>query len=184
MNPRRAARGKRRAGWQLTELSMVLAVLAIVSVAATRVIVGLMSIESRSGQALQDATILDHLGRQWRDDLHKARSATISPDAASIQLQLEDGSEASYRIAGDKLSREQTRAGNKSPARELFAATARGWQFDREGEGRIIAILREHAPRTLMATGQSASPSQVDRIEGAVGTLVEQARSGAEGESP
>ncbi|QDT56262.1 hypothetical protein Pan44_43140 [Caulifigura coniformis] len=184
MSPHRSVRRRRRAGWQLTELSMVLAVLAIVVVAATRVIVGLMSIESRSGQALQDATILERLGRQWRDDLHRAQSATISPDAASIEMRLDDGSETRYLIAGKKLTREQTRTGGKPPARELFAASARGWQFDREGNGAIIALLREHAPYALTATGQSATPSKVDRIEGAVGMLMPRADSAAEGDSP
>src|SRR5688572_3057923 len=92
-----ARKRHRRQGWQLVELSMVLALFAIVGGAATRVIVGLMAIESRSGQALQDAEILNRLGRQWREDLHRASSAVIGGNGKSLQIDLVSGARVTYQ---------------------------------------------------------------------------------------
>ena len=103
----RPPRHSKRAGWQLIELSFVLGAFGLISVAATRLIIGLMAIENRSGREVQDGAILNRLSQQWRDDLHRASSATVSNDAASLQLDLAAGRVVEYRIAGDKLSREQ-----------------------------------------------------------------------------
>jgi type II secretory pathway component PulJ len=166
---------KRRGGWQLVELSMVLALFAIVGAAATRVIVGLMAIENRSGQALQDAEILNHLGRQWREDLHRATSSTVRGDGKSVQLRLEGEANVTYQVVGEKLTRQKTGPGQRTPARETFAASARGWRFEQVNDGRIISVLREHVLVGLMRTPNPTGPVMVDRIEGVIGTLTEPA---------
>ncbi|HVJ69363.1 MAG TPA: hypothetical protein VM510_15365 [Caulifigura sp.] len=161
----------RRSGWQLIELSMVLAVLAMISVAATRAIIALMAIENRSGQALQDADVLARLGQAWRTDLHRSRAANLSNDGESLELQQPAGVNVRYRIKGSELMREQSAPAQRLTSRESFAASARSWRFETADEGRLYAVVRESAPLSLTGHGSGVSPSVVDRIEGALSTL-------------
>lgn len=162
---------QRRAGWQLIELSMVIAVLAIISVSATRAIIALMAVENRSGQALQEAEVLTRLGQSWRSDLHRATSATVSGDGASIELRQPTGPTITYRIHDRQLTREEPTPNRRSPARETFAVSARAWQFEAPGDGRPFVIVRESAPMNLTGHGDVASPPVIDRIEAALATL-------------
>ena len=181
----RTIRTGRRGGWQLVELSFVLGILAIVSVVATRLLLGLMSIENRAGREVQEAAIFDRLAEQWREDLHRASSATLSQDAASLQLALAAGTQVEYRIAGDKLTREQRESGGRMPAREGYVVAARKWRFDRSDDGRTMKLVRESAPEALIRGGGSAAPSRVDTIEGALGLLAGPAiHPAAEGGAP
>jgi hypothetical protein len=154
------------------ELSFVLGVLAIVTVVATRLLMGLLSIENRSGREVQEAAILNRLGQQWREDLHRASSVTVSEDAASLQLALGAGTEVEYRIAGDKLTREQREHNRRAPAREAYSVAARKWAFERSDDGRTMSLVRESSPNALIRSGDSAAPSRVDNFEAAIGVLV------------
>jgi hypothetical protein len=178
----RRPRLPKRAGWQLVELSFVLGAFAIISVAATRLIIGLMAIENRAGREVQDAAILDRLGDQWREDLHRASSATISNDAASLQLDFTAGKHVEYRIDGNKLAREQRDDSHRVTAREAYTVAARNWRFDRSSDGRMMTLVREFAPDALIKGGRAAVPSRVDTIEGAIGLLTR--ASAPEGASP
>jgi hypothetical protein len=167
----RPRRTTNRAGWQLIELSFVLGAFALISVTATRLIVGLMTIERSAGREVQEGAILNRLAQQWREDLHRASSATVSNDDASLQLDLTAGKHVEYRINGDQLTREQRDQTRRTPARESYSVTARKWRFDRSEEGQIITLVCESPPPAIIRSGGSAAPSRVDSIEGAIGIL-------------
>lgn len=173
-----------RPGWQLIELSIVLAVLAIISVAATRTIIALMAIESRSGQALQDAEILERLGQQWRSDLHRAIEVTVADNGTRIEIRQLDATTVTYRASGHRLSREESEAGRRTPSRETFAASARTWRFEESNNGRLVTVVRESAPPMLMGAGVDVTPSKVDRIDAVRGTLAIGPKPAVEGGSP
>ncbi len=160
-----------RPGWQLIELSIVLAVLAIISVVATRTIIALMAIESRSGQALQDAEVLERLGQQWRSDLHRATEVTVAENGTRIEIRQLDAATVTYRTSGRRLSREEADARRRTPSRETFAASARTWRFEESDNGRLVTMVRESAPLMLMGAGANVTPSKVDRIDAVRGTF-------------
>jgi hypothetical protein len=168
----RSSRNTPRAGWQLIELSFVLGALALISVTATRLIVGLLAIESRCGRDVQEGAILDRLAQQWRADLHRTSAATLSEDSASLHLVLAADVRVDYRISGGTLSREQRDSSRGSLARETYPVAARRWRFDRSSDGRTLKLVRESAPALLLGgAGGSTAPSRVDAIESAIGVL-------------
>jgi hypothetical protein len=178
-------RNHRRSGWQLVELSFVISVFALIAVCATRLIVGLMAIENRAGSEVQDTAILDRLAEQWRADLHRATAVEISHDSTSLQFDLTPDTRVEYRIDGDKLTRQQSRRGQKPYARETYLAAARRWRFEQSQEGRDVTLIRESAPHAILRAGNSPGPSKVDSIQAAVGLLTNSSDGRSpEGESP
>ena len=173
-----------RAGWQLLELSMVIAVMGMICVAGTRVIFALMAIENRSGEALHNADVLERLGRQWRSDLHEARQADISNEGQMLSLVFEDGKQVTYKTNDGRLVREEPIPKRREPATETYTATARKWRFEKDDKAGLVSIVRESAPTLLVGVGSDASPSRVDRIEGAIGTLTTRSQSPVPGASP
>jgi len=160
-----------RSGWQLVELSFVLGVFAIITVGATRLIVGLMTIENSSGRELQETAILDRLAAKWRDDLHRATSATVSADSRSLRLDTAPGSHVEYRIDGDTLVRLRSREGKRTPDREAYAVAARRWRFEPSVDGRLMTLVRESAPPGILQHTNAPGPSQTDVFQAAIGLL-------------
>jgi hypothetical protein len=158
-----------RSGWQLIELSMVIAVMAMISVLATKLIIVLMAIETRSGQSFQDTATLARLGEQWRSDLHRSSEATIAGDGKTCALQQANGETVLWTIDGVYLRREQRAAGRKKPLRETYSASARDWQFAKTG--RLFSLVREFGPPQVTGPGAASAPSMTERIEAAQGTL-------------
>ena len=158
-----------RSGWQLIELSMVVAVMAMISVLATKLIVVLMAAETRSGQTFQDTAVLARLGEQWRSDLHRTAEATIAGDGKTCALQQANGETVLWTIDGAQLRREQRRAGGKKPQREAYSASARRWQFAKSG--RLFSLVREFGPPQVTGPGAASSPSMTERIDAAQGAL-------------
>ncbi len=183
MTPRRPrSPARKRGGWQLFELSMVLAVLGMISIAATRTIVALMGIENRSGQSLQDSQILQRMGQQWRADLHRATAVRLAENDQTLEIQLPEA-QVTWRIADSRLSRQQSAAGRKATSRESYPAAARQWRFEIDGVRDVAAVIRESAPLMLTGSTPDVSPSRVDRIESAMGSLSPLGMSGRK-ESP
>jgi hypothetical protein len=160
-----------RGGWQLVELSMVITVLGMISVASTRMVIGLMAIETRAGQSLNDAETLKRLGDAWRTDIHQATRASLAADGNTFTIDLADGRRVTYRINAATLTREEPSPRRRAPARDAFSASARAWRFEKEDASGIVAVVRESAPFTLVGIGAGASPSRTDRIEAAFGVL-------------
>jgi hypothetical protein len=167
---RRPASKTTRGGWQLIELSMVISVLAMLTVATTKAIMGLMSIEARAGEDLHNAESLARLTSQWREDAHRATNAAVVGD--KVIFSQHGDVIATYTVSGGTLTREAPVSFRRRPASQTWQGLARQWTFEIAEDGRLASIVQQASPALLSAAGAHTAPPRSARIDAALGLLL------------
>jgi type II secretory pathway pseudopilin PulG len=152
---------KRRDGHTLVELLAVIAVAsAIVGVAVTT-LHSVLEAEATARQRLQVRTAVARLARQFRHDVHAARTLTrVNQGTAAAgtewQFQMEPGQTVRYRLEDGRLIRTETAAGEIRGRDVFFLPDERGAVIEPPSEAARIATLRISPHRPSAASGRQA----------------------------
>jgi len=112
----------------LIEMVLVVGATSIVLGVCASTLVGLFRIDRAGRTAVNDATTLSRLARQFRQDVRAAGGAKRlgdRPTKAGLELTRADGETVVYRVDGNRLVREDRR-GDQVGARESYATERLG----------------------------------------------------------
>jgi type II secretory pathway pseudopilin PulG len=158
-------KGRPRRGYTLIEMVIVIGAAMLIMGLVGSLLGALFKVERGSRAAVNDATTVSRLARQFREDVHASESLkTTTPKPSGIGLELIgiDGATTAYLVDGGRLIREASREG-KVRAREAYAIERLGpLTFGVEGK-RAWLILARHVEE-----GAGVSRPEV-RVEATVG---------------
>jgi len=166
---------RKRAGWTLLEIALVLPLMALLLSASVMLLTTLFRSQQSLRNDLHAESTRARLAVQLRTDAHEALSAKCdSPQRCNFTR--EGGETVHYEITETALHRE-LRKENAVLAREAFPLTRSRAAFSLD-EARELPLVRltiqaEAEPRKYASAARSAT------WEGAVGTLHRQRRSAA-----
>lgn len=147
-----------RGGWQLIEMVFVITIAGMVSIAAVRLVVGLLATHTRGSETVFTASEMNRLGRLFRHDAHVATAAILTEDSpAVLELSAADGALVRYTVAGDRLDRDVQGGDVPQTQSDSFLVPGGHWQLvvdDEAGILRAICIPQEgggSAPEAIEA---------------------------------
>jgi len=160
-------RPRRRPGYALIELLVVMTVVGVMLGLCAGTIHLLMKLDRVGRSASDEAADMARLGRDFRADAHASTAtepAGISPDG--LTLALAEGRTVEYQARpGDFLR--TVREGEKVRHREQYRRPARSavrFEVSRDGPAPIVSILIVREPG-----GRDGSPGRDVRIDSALG---------------
>lgn len=148
----RYRRDVRRCGFSLIELIVVMGVSSVLLSLATVTIVRMQALARSDNSRVESLATFIDLGRQFRQDVHRAESVTINNETLTLTSA---GQAIHYQRVGDSLSRQ---VGDAFAVRSPLLGHEPSWQ-------REDAIVR----LTLTPTNDDANPRR--RFEAAIGLL-------------
>jgi hypothetical protein len=97
---------------------------------------------------------LSHAATAFRADVHGAREIAVGDDGRSLRCQFSGGTQVTYVVGTDALTRTQTAAADQAARREAFRlwdGTAKFQQAD--GDGLAVYRLQWQLPATAVTPG-------------------------------
>jgi prepilin-type N-terminal cleavage/methylation domain-containing protein len=160
---------RKRSGFTLVELLVVISILAVVLPMAGGTIFFLLRAQSQSAEGLRDAMAITQLSHTFRSDVHAARAARMPADATGCELELEDSRMIVYRAEPIGFVSRIVRRGAVVERREQFRIGATRSKFTLAEFGREVAVTITPKTRSSVPVDPStASPAGI-RIAAIVG---------------
>ncbi len=102
-------RARARTGITLIEMLVAILVGGAILASAATLVSKVITANSAAAEHLHSMQAIGELGRQFRDDVHRATTVTIGQDEApTLSLQLDDGSRVEYHATTAGVAREQS----------------------------------------------------------------------------
>lgn len=165
-------------GYSLIEMVLVIGAVSVVLGVCATTLIGLFRIDRAGRAAVNDATTLARLARQFRQDVRAAGGAKRlddKPDRTGLELTRADGESVVYRVEGKRLVREDRR-GDRVGARESYATERLGpvafgveeprvWATlsRRPGEGRALPKPEVRVEARLGKDRELAEPAEAPK---------------------
>lgn len=129
---------RKRKGFTLIEVSVVMALLGIVMLVAGSILYAVIELESAENNLSQRNLGIMEMGRLFRQDVARAAVAKASrvESRTSLEITLSDKSRVSYQFDGKQLLRES----GTGSQRLLRSSSLQDVQFTESSEGRLIAV--------------------------------------------
>jgi prepilin-type N-terminal cleavage/methylation domain-containing protein len=160
-----------RRAFTLIELIVVLSLLAVLLPMAGGTIFFLLRAESRSADALREATALSQFSHEFRSDVHAARRAQITtkrPAGPGLAFVLDESVTVEYQPEGNGFVSRTMRAGETVERREQFRLGNARSKFEIADEGREVAVTVTPGNRGFATTSDAGPPAGI-RIAAIVG---------------
>lgn len=153
---------KQRRGFTLIELLVVLSLLAVILPMAGGMVYFLLRAQSQSAEALREAMSITQLSRDFRSDVHAARSARLAsemPPGKGLLLEHRDSRTTEYRAEPNGSISRTVRRGRTIERHEHFRLGTAEPRFKLVDGGREVVLVLVPGVRTA-AGAQAAAADQ------------------------
>jgi len=166
---------KKRSGFTLVELLVVISLLAIILPMAGGTVFFLLRAQSQSADALRDAMAITQLSHVFRTDVHAARSARVagnSPADQGVVLDLDGARVIEYRTEPSDFVSRIVRRGETVERRERFRVGPVRPRFAIAEGGSEIAVTISPRARGFVPVDKSTTTTAGIRIAAVIGRSV------------
>jgi prepilin-type N-terminal cleavage/methylation domain-containing protein len=163
---------KKRSGFTLLELLVVISLLAVILPMAGGTVFFLLRAQSQSADALRDAMAITQLSHVFRSDVHSARSARVAGDSAAdegVLLDLDGSRVIEYRTEPNDFVSRIVRRGETVERRERFRVGPVRPKFAIAEGGREIAVTIAPRARGFVSADKSNITTAGIRIAAIIG---------------
>lgn len=163
---------KKRSGFTLVELLVVISLLAVILPMAGGTVFFLLRAQSQSADALRDSMAITQLSHVFRTDVHSARSARVarsSPADQGVLLDLDGSRVIEYRTEPNDFVSRIVRRGETVERRERFRVGPVGPKFAIAEGGREIAVTISPRARGFVPADKSTTTTAGIRIAAVIG---------------
>lgn len=162
---------RRRCGWTLVEMVVTITIMSVLTGIAIKTLTTLLLSERTGVQHVVDLATVSRLARQFRQDVHSAKSVEVNSATASkplLQVTIAEGHQIDYQVQDAGLLRRELRP-DKSVHNELWRLKKTQFECQtNSGTPQIVTLVLKGSDRVRNAgkTNSTLKVMQIDAIAG------------------